>query len=49
MSENQFQVPGWAGAEVTWRFFWNSFLSFTGTSKVSTTGIPMPTLLPGSG
>ena len=39
------QVPVWAGEEVTWRFFSNSFLSLTGTSKVSTTGIPMPTLL----
>ena len=49
MSENQLQVPACFGDEVTFRFFSNSFLFFTGTSKVRTTGIPMPTLLPLSG
>ena len=49
VSENHRQVPVWAGEEVTWRFFSNSFLFLTGTSKVSTTGMPIPTLLPVSG
>src|SRR4029450_9822981 len=44
--EYQCHVPAWAGDDLMCRFFSNSRLFFTGTSKVRTTSIPIPTRLP---
>ena len=49
VSLSQCQVPACAGVEVTVMCFSNAALSVTGTSKVTITGMPTPTVSPGSG
>ena len=38
--------PGWAGTDVTVILRWKPALSCTGTSKVTTTGMATPTVVP---
>ena len=49
MSLSQCQVPGCSGAVVTCMCFSMVARSVTGTSKVTITGMPTPTVSPGSG
>ena len=49
VSLSQCQVPGWAGVGSTVMCFSNAAWSVTGTSKVTTTGMPTPTVSPASG
>ena len=45
----QLQVPCWAGADVTCMLRSKAALSVTGMSKVTITGMPMPTVSPSRG
>jgi hypothetical protein len=49
VSLSQCQVPGWLGVELTVMCFSMEALSVTGTSKVTMTGMPTPTVSPASG
>ena len=49
LSLSQCQEPGCAGVLVTFMCFSNDARSVTGTSKVTITGMPTPTVSPSSG
>jgi len=49
VSLSQCHEPAWAGFAVTVMCFSNDALSVTGTSKVTITGMPTPTVSPASG
>ena len=49
LSLSQYQLPGCCGVEVTDMCFSKLARSVTGTSKLTITGIPTPTVSPASG